>query len=130
MANEDYRSFQGRVYAGPYDRAVDTQGTTKTVYEYYLSGPGLNGDIEIKASFWDTDPALVKGDLLFLSGKFSTYAGKDKEGNEKTTKTINVNYAFKLAGEELSTGNKNTPSRAPKRTRLASVENDDDDLGF
>lgn len=128
MADKDYRSFQGRVYAGPYDREVTTQGVVKTVYEYMLSGPGLNGDIEIKASFWNGDPGLNVKELLFISGKFSTYEGKDKNGDAKITKTINVNYAFRITGEELNVAdNSNKGKPAPKKR---PVQDDSDDLGF
>jgi hypothetical protein len=118
MANEDYRSFQGRVYAGPFSREVTTQSGQKTVIEYMFSGPGVNSDIEIKGSFWNGDPGIGTGDLVFISGKFSTYDGKDKNGDQKTTKTINVNYGYKIAGEELKVADRG-PQAAPKKQRPA-----------
>lgn len=127
MADKDYRSFIGRVYAGPWEREVTTQGGVKTVVEYMSSGPGVNGDVEIKLSFWDAVPDYVQhGAILFVSGKFSTYPGKDKEGNEKITKTINVNFCEKLGQNSLA----RTQGAARPAPKKAPVQDDSDDLGF
>lgn len=130
MADKDYRSFIGRMYAGPFTREVTAQGGAKTVTEVMLSGPGMNGDVEIKASFWDELPDYVEtGVILFISGKFSTYEGKDKNGDAKTTKTINVNFCEKLGQNSLV---RSASNAAPvKRKAPRPVEDDiDSDLGF
>lgn len=128
--SDEYRSALGWVYAGPYEREVTTQGGSKTVVEYMLSALGLNGDVSIKVSFWDTVPSFVEnGAAILVSGKFSTYEGKDKAGDIKITKTINVNKVTQIGKNELvrSAGN-----AAPvKRKAPRPVEDDlNDDLGF
>lgn len=126
MADE-YRSALGWIYAGPYERAVTTQGGAKTVVEYMLSALGLNGDVSIKISFWDDVPSFIEnGAAVLVSGKFSTYEGKDKNGDAKTTKTINVNKVTQIGKNELvrSAGNV-----APvKRKAPKPVDSDLDDL--
>lgn len=129
MADE-YRSAIGFVFAGPWNREVTTQGGSKTVVEYMLSAVGLNGDAQIKISFWDDVPAFVQnGAALLISGKFSTYEGKDKNGDAKITKTINVNKVVELGSNGLV---RSAANAAPvKRKASKPVEADlDDDLGF
>lgn len=125
MADTEYRSFIGRMYAGPFERQVTTQGGAKTVREVMLSGPGVNGDVEIKASFWDDLPEYVQtGVIVFISGKFSTYEGKNKDGDSKITKTINVNFCEKLGQNSLvrSAGNAAPVKRQKPKAAEADIE--------
>lgn len=129
MADKDYRSFIGRVYAGPFERTVTTQNGAKELTEYYTSGPGMNSDVEIKLTFWDDVPEYVEtGVILFVSGSFSTYEGKDKDGNAKTTKSIAVNFCEKL-GQNTLVRSGGKPA-APKKRPPVKTPADDDDFDF
>ena len=113
----------GKVYAGPYVNQVKTANGTKTVTEYIASGPGMNGNVKMKLAFWEDRPApgfVQKDRLVYVSGKFSTYDGKDKEGNSVTHKTITVNGCFDLGENQMG------------RTSVAVKKVDDDleNLGF
>ena len=125
MADQNYRSFLGRVFAGPYENTATVQGGTKTLVVYKLSGPGLNGDVEIDATFWSGDPGLSSGDLLYISGKYSTYEGKNRAGEAETKKKISVNYAYKVTGETLKVADRG-PQPAPKKRPSPGVVTEPD----
>ena|SRR5258706_8522567 len=124
---KEYRTALGFIYAGPFEREVTTQGGVKTLTEYMLSAVGLNGDVELKLSFWDSVPDFVKvQSAILVSGKYDTYNGKDREGNEKIQKTLSVNKAVPLGDNQLvRTAQSSKP--APKKR---PVTDEDSDLGF
>jgi hypothetical protein len=129
VSDKEYRTALGFVFHGPYEKDVTTGQGVKKVIEYMLSAVGLNGDVVIKLSFWDSVPDFVKiGSAVLVSGAFDTYAGKDKEGNEKTTRTINVNKIVELG--ENAIGRPGKQQVAPAKKRKPAEADLDDDLGF
>lgn len=113
MADE-YRSFIGKVYGGPYSRkAGDAQVTS-----YALSAVGLNGDVNVTLDFWGAVPEWLKvNSLVYASGKFTVWRGENKSGDEVTKKTISVNNIENLGtSQRLSTGAPAPKGRKAERT--------------
>ena len=128
MADKEYRTALGFIFAGPYEKKVTTGQGVKDVSEWMLSAVGLNGDVVIKLSFWEAVPDFVQVQAgVLVSGAYDTYEGTDKEGNAKTTKSINVNKIVPLGQNAISRSGGKQP--APKRgPREKAPEADLDDL--
>ncbi len=120
MSDNQYRTIQGFVFQGPYER--DAQG--KTVRDYYVSGYVAGGEDEVvRVTVWPShaDVEINTGDYLIVNGRYEANMIPDKTGEKTMRRNVSANKLKNLGG---GLGD-NTPANvAPKAKRVAKTDID------
>lgn len=132
-SNNTYRTVQGFVYSGPYERDAGS----RKVRDVYVSVPSplvnekgevtSQQDTKVRVTIWDSHDAVdvAEGDYIVANGKFEIYDKQDQSGDMVRSYSLSANKLRNFGsglGEFKDRGLENVVKTPNRGARSASTD--------
>lgn len=108
----NYRTVQGFIFAGPFDRKAGT----KNIRDILISTATPEGEQVVRVTIWDThkDQTFAVGDYVICNGKYEIFKAQQEDGEFINKHSCSANKVLNI-GSGL--GTYDGPQSIPDKTK-------------